>query len=1641
MVTAKTFLAVVSIAVVVVMLSVTCAAQVKTGVPPYQSFGGGPDVINLGNLNVHYSIPVFSRAGRGMPFNYALAYDTSVWSPSTAWTPNSNWGLHRDTAALVGYVYYRSTTDTCNDPYGGQSYKGNWWFGPYVDSAGTSHPFSVHLYINECLGVDNSQATVVIGDGSGITVYVSAAIFETPVAQVTLKSGEVIKPQLLSGGSLSGDGNSQDSNGNQITSATSNGTTTFTDTLGTTALTITGTAPNPVYYKYTAPSGATAQVKVTYKSYTVQTAFGCSGINEYGPLANSLPDQIVLPDNSYYQFTYESTPGVPGNVTGRLASLRLPTGATISYDYSVGTNHGIMCVDGSTSGFNRATPDTPSGQYWSYIRSGTAPAYTTTVTSPLDPVTGVADVTSMQFQQDASQGIYEVGRQAYQGSATGTPLEATYTCYNGNGISNPSSCGTTAIASPFLQITKFRQFDGGPFAQVNTLYDGYGNVTETDEYDYDATLKRKTLITYDTTLGNNIVDHPSSVIVQDGASNLKSKTTYAYDETTPQTTSGTPQHVSVTCQTGYTKCRGNATTVTTYSTTTAFLTRTMKYYDTGNVYQSQDVNGQWTTYTYGICGNSFLTNVSLPLSLSKSFTWNCAGGVMTSATDENGKVSYVNYTTDPYFWRPETTKDQLSNVTNLTYSSLVKSEGSLNFNGAISTVDVLKQLDTLGRSQYSQRKQSQTASNYDTVQQVYDSFGRPYQTTMPYVATSASPGPPQGTPVASTTSYDALGRPIQGLDGGGGQLNTTYTGRDVWQEIAPKPGSDSHTKRKQFEYDGLGRLISVCEITPTSYGGTNSGPCAQDVGKTGYLTAYIYDTAPNVNSLTVSQNAQSGGGTSQTRTYIYDMLGRLIQETNPETATTTYVYDSDTTCTGGYPAGNLVKKTDAVGNVTCYTYDQLHRLTSITYPSGSYSTNTDKKYFVYDSATVGGVSMQNAKARLAEAYTCPPSGSCTTKKTDLGFSYTARGETATVYEKTPNSGSTYYQVSATYFPHGALNALSSNLGTALPTIYYGGNNDSAGLDGEGRFNKVTTSGSQANLVSGVTYTTSGTAQPIGSLTQVTFGSSDYDTFSYDTSTGRMTQYKYFVGTGPQTVTGNLTWNANGSLRVLATTDQLNTANTQTCNYGYDDLGRIASANCGTPWNQTFSFDSFGNIQKNATAGISFTPTYSLTTNHYSSVPGCSPSYDANGFATNDCAHTYSWDSAGNPRSIDSVNLTYDALGRMVEQGSGPYTQIVYAPGGGKLALMSGQTFTKAFLPLPGGGAAVYNSSGLAYYRHSDWLGSSRLATTQSRTCYADVAYGPYGEPYGAGCSNIDVNFTGQNQDTVSGSFPLYDFLYREYNTNHGRWPWPDPAGLAAVNVANPQTWNRYAYVGNLPEDRVDLLGLMTRWSDCTTACRAHGYDYTGLSWLSEFVDALNFYVSVTTTEVKTRIGYGGIGDFYWGPWDEGTKRLIDAYSFIGASMGGSSGGVGGGGAANNGFTLGIRAPGQTYKQCLAANSSTYSINDWLPSSWQSGGTKFALGNDVSNALFGDANEGTAGLAVGAGAAAMPIAAGAPLTAGARTSSFMALNLAGKPGPGAMILGKTGAKEVIGWVSGAFELKLAVDVGATAAEMLNCIGHR
>jgi RHS repeat-associated protein len=229
----------------------------------------------------------------------------------------------------------------------------------------------------------------------------------------------------------------------------------------------------------------------------------------------------------------------------------------------------------------------------------------------------------------------------------------------------------------------------------------------------------------------------------------------------------------------------------------------------------------------------------------------------------------------------------------------------------------------------------------------------------------------------------------------------------------------------------------------------------------------------------------------------------------------------------------------------------------------------------------------------------------------------------------------------------------------------------------------------------------------------------------------------------------------------------------------------------------------------------------------------------------DGSHTYAYDAEGRSVTIDGVGLTYDAVLRMVEQNrSGTYTEIVYSPGSAKLALMSGtggQTLQKAFVPLPGQSTAVYTSSGLDHYRHSDWLGSARLTSSPTRTVLSTTAYAPFGESY-TQSGTADLSFTGENPDTASGD---YDFLFREYS-NQGRWPSPDPAGVGAANPMNPQSWNRYAYVLNDPLILVDPLGLDT--------CYVVSYDPFEVVCIPTFVD------SVTVNGVADFFDADGGGD-------------------------------------------------------------------------------------------------------------------------------------------------------------------------------------
>jgi RHS repeat-associated protein len=323
--------------------------------------------------------------------------------------------------------------------------------------------------------------------------------------------------------------------------------------------------------------------------------------------------------------------------------------------------------------------------------------------------------------------------------------------------------------------------------------------------------------------------------------------------------------------------------------------------------------------------------------------------------------------------------------------------------------------------------------------------------------------------------------------------------------------------------------------------------------------------------------------------------------------------------------------------------------------------------------------------------------------------------------------------------------------------------------------------------------------------------------------------------------------------------------------------RIASVNCGNAtWAQSFSYDVFGNISKtvpSGATGASYTAGYSTVTNQVSSLLSPLPTYDANGNQLTSTPANLTWNALNQPITVNSTGATYDALGRMVEKGSGgTYTQFVFQPSGAILAVYSGG-LTKGTIPLPGGSTAIYNSNGLNFIRHKDWLGSSRLATTWAHAVYSKEAYAPFGETYNEAGTSPDRSFTGQDQDvaTGTGGAGVYDFLFRKYDPSAGRWLSPDPYGWGAVNQADPQSFNRYAYVENQPMNSIDQLGLCEITGTIT------------ISWHDGTTGAL---VSSETS------------DYDWG--DDGTGPCV-SFSSTGYLPGGDgSGGASSSGGAPNG---------------------------------------------------------------------------------------------------------------------------------------------
>lgn len=1373
------------------LISTLATAQTDTGLQPFGSFGGGPfDVVNLGPLNVHFEVPITSKAGRVVPFFYKISYDSLIWTPangngSSTWSPQANLGWQAQTDAFVGYVTYtQNNNGPCPTPGDRSISRTNYG---YHDSRGGGHAFpNIFVYISDCNGFTSASSQTTT-DGSGITLSVDGS---TPdIATVTTRDGarSTVGRFPYSSASL------KNTNGNFI----STDGTTFTDTLGATALTLSGsgTPSSPFVYSFPNSSGGTSTVTTHYTSYTIQTNFQCSGISEYSASGVNLPTSIVLPDLSQYQFTYEQTPGSgPGFTTGRIASVTLPTGGTITYTYT-GSNNGINCTDGSTMGLTRALGgNIDAGGTWTYTRSfnSSSNLWQTTIS---DPVTPVSNQTVLNF---ATVGgfYFETSRNAYQGSAVPANLLLSVThCWNG-------TC-TPGVSAPISQVDIYTQPAGAPSAaHQETLYNSNGLPASISEWDYGTSVaSRVTTISY-ASPGNGIVDRPSDIKVTDGAGNRLSETQISYDESALASTSGVPNHDYTIYNSSFTQ-RGNPTTVKQWVSGTTFLSTTNTYDDLGNLRTTTDPGGHQTTFDYTDSYNdglnhstqAFATTITMPTTtgngtnvahvLKNKYYW--PSTMLYQAIDQNNQSTTYSYDN---MWRTTEIDFPDGGETTFTYTAFTSgSFASLETNNKVDTAGnwahSFQEFDGFGRID---RTAFYNTTNFDQVDTCYNASGQVSKVSYGYIGQGWSGHPKDCTVPGDSFAYDGLGRQRAVMHSDGTAVTTSYNGRAV--QVQDEGNGSGTQVTHVYQADGLGRTTTVCEVAASIFGISTMPTCGLDLAgnSNGVTTSYTYDALNRIK--TVSQ------GSLNQRQLAYDGLSHVIGEVIPEVnnnACTGSDNNHYSVCFNYDSEGKLISRVrprpnQAVGGTavttTNYSYDELHRLRIANYDDTS-TENTPAQVFFYD--PTGGI------GQLASAIS--ENHALNTGYTFDNLSYDVMGR-PTSDQQTVAVPSSIQQT----FSYGY------NLLGEVTTANFSNFSLTNSYNSAARLTQIQSSLNDANhpptLLSSLQY------NQFGQVTSDSLGNGVNESFGYDLR-GRLLSASAVKGASTLYSLGGpgmgnvMTYAPNSGL--TAVNDSVN----GNWMYSYDALNRIAGANKSGGTNFTFDIDRNSNRWHQNPSGQGAQLSFDNTTNHVASGNGVT--YDAVGNIINDgnCAYTYDGEyriTTVSGGTCTTASYLYDAFGRRAQRivGSNTYDELYDLGGNVVVELTPGGT-TTGYEVFHGGRHLATYANNSTYFLHTDWLGTERVRTDPSGNVAVSCTSNPYGDnQVCTGSDQSRIHYAGMEYDSES---QLYHTFFRYYNPRLGLWMTPDPAGMGAASLGDPQSLNRFAYVGNSPINSVDPLGM------------------------------------------------------------------------------------------------------------------------------------------------------------------------------------------------------------------------------------------
>ena len=793
-------------------------------------------------------------------------------------------------------------------------------------------------------------------------------------------------------------------------------------------------------------------------------------------------------------------------------------------------------------------------------------------------------------------------------------------------------------------------------------------------------------------------------------------------------------------------------------------------------------------------------------------------GLPATATDENGRVTTASYNGDSLriasIQRPD------SSYTYYNYSDGLTADyaGHDHYFVMIGTqLDATRFLDSYtfydGRGAVKETFNNYgpmsdlSGSNWTTQDTEYDELGRAYRVSNPYYCGGydwVAINPPG---FWTTTTFDRLNRVTQVTMPRGDDDNTLTTYTTAAYDGAFTTVTDQAGKQRRQKVDAMGRVIRLDEPTSTGLGSTTSP---------NQPTSYDYDVLDNLLRIT-----QTSSSTTQTRYFKYDSLSRLIREKQVEQTVNSSYNLSDSLNTAGtwtrkldYNSSGLVTDDyDARGVHTQLAYDDLNRVTSVSYSDGTTPTG----HYYYDSQSLptghpdlSSFTNYSAGRLLAVTYGSGATGNY--------FVYNNMGRVTNQFQVT---GSSTYSMAYAYNVGGLLTSETYPSTRALTYSY----------DDAARLSQV--SDGTTNFINGVTF-----AQASHQVTE-TWGNGALHSVAFNrrlqpsevklkqNSSTELQRYNYSYGDTTQSSGSVDTSKNNGQIGRID--GFINGASTKEWDqrFLYDELGRLKTAaeyqqgTGSTPtWQTKYTYDNFGNrFQSGSTDnfGVFFTSVTSsdidASTNRFIAGGSTPTTYDLAGNITQDMKFRLSG-SLG-------MKYDYDANSRQTAAKLSDNTLLqtsVYDAAGQRVQTTASATGITRTMVYDIFGQNIADYSGGALARENIYRGGELLAT-QEFHLPVNVALASYGAtatassttaPYYASYVN-DGSRTSVNQTLwVDGTYPTFpDWIEIDFNgsktiseidviTQQDEQPQVQPTltqtfTLYGITSFNVQYWNGSAW--------------------------------------------------------------------------------------------------------------------------------------------------------------------------------------------------------------------------------------------------------